>query len=945
MSNDFHSILQNSPLGAHQKGNRAFIQRLAWGTDAGFYRLIPQEVLHPATETDVQAIIRRAHTEGKHITFRAAGTSLSGQAISDSLLVVAGKKWEHYVVEDKGTQIRFQPGIVGQRLNEILRPYGRYFTPDPASIKSAMAGGIINNNASGMCCGTHANSYRMIDSVRIILSDGTLLDTGSESSKNAFRQLHPAFLQRIEELRLRTLANPKLTERIRQKYAIKNVTGLNILPFVEYADPFDIITRLIVGSEGTLAFLAEAVMRTAAIRPCTASALLLFPTTDAACRAVTAMKHTDIVAAAEFFDRKAMQVVENDFPELQGQPADAAAVLVKLEATTDNELQQYILQVENILKHYLPEHNGGYFTSDPALIAKYWAMRSGIFPAVGATRPIGTTCLIEDIAFPIDYLAEATTDLQQLFRRHNYPDAVIYGHALEGNYHFILNQRFSTPEDLAQYDGMMRDVVQLVIDKYHGSLKAEHGTGRNMAPFVRLEWGDDAYQLMCDVKQLFDPDNIFNPGVIFNEDTNSYIHNIKPLPETDPLIDRCIECGFCEVNCVACGFALSSRQRIVVQREISRLRAMGNNQAAQRLQKDFRLLGKDLCAGDGLCATSCPVGINVGEYIHQVRQQELSATARRLGETAATHFNGTGKMIGSVLSLAGFAQNILGNNLMQSVCKGLRYCSGNIMPLWTPAMPHRVTTRANKTQAYTQSQQSPCVVYFPSCLNQRMGLAKGDPSSQPTMGDMTELLRKAGFRVIFPEQMDKLCCGTIWESKGMPDIADSKAAELELALYRASNNGQYPVLCDQSPCLYRMRHTMQHLQLYEPAEFIEKYILERLNITPLDDTIMLHITCSMRKMGLQDTLLRIAQRCAKKVIVPEDIGCCAFAGDKGFTHPELNDWALRKLRPQVEQAKASVGISNSRTCEIGLSSHAGIPYMNIAWLVNRVSTPKNPQNG
>lgn len=939
-------ILAASPLGSQRKHARSLLYRLAWGTDAGFYRLIPEEVLHPSNETEVQQIIARARKAGKHITFRAAGTSLSGQAISDSLLVVTGKKWEEYHVLDNGKRIYLQPGITGQRVNDILRPYGRYFTPDPASLKSAMTGGIINNNASGMCCGTHANSYRMLDSVRLILADGTILDTGDEASKSAFRQSHPAFLKRIEELRQRTLANTALTNLIRQKYSIKNVTGLTILPFVEYDNPFDIITHLIAGSEGTLAFLCAAVMQTAPIRPHNASALLLFPTTDAACRAVTAMKHTGVVAAAEFFDRKAMQVVENDFPELKGQPDDAAAVLVKIEAASAEDLTQYIQQTEDVLAECLSGNTQPHFTSDPHLTAKYWAMRSGIFPAVGATRPLGTTCLIEDIAFPIDYLAEATADLQQLFRNHHYPDAVIYGHALEGNYHFILNQRFSTAESVAQYDRMMQDVVSLVVDKYHGSLKAEHGTGRNMAPFVRREWGDDAYQLMQDIKHLFDPDNLFNPGVIFNEDPNSYLQHLKPLPETDPTIDHCIECGFCEVNCVSCGYALSSRQRIVIQREIARLQAAGEHHSAKQLQKAFRRTGKDLCAGDGLCATSCPVGINVGEYIHHLREQELSALARKIGKYTATHFRETGIMLSSVLSLAGFAQNILGNRMMQSVCKGLRYCTGNRMPLWTPAMPHNISRRLTKQlqKDTVPPADTPCVVYFPSCLNQRMGPAKGAPSTLPTMGEMTELLHKAGFHVIFPDNMDNLCCGTIWESKGMPDIADTKAAELELALYKASQNGKYPILCDQSPCLYRMRHTMQHLRLYEPAEFIDKFVLDRLDITPLDETIMLHITCSMRKMGLQNTLLRVAQRCAKQVVVPEDIGCCGFAGDKGFTEPHLNDWALRKLRPQTEQAGATVGISNSRTCEIGLTSHASIPYMNIAWLVNHTSRPKQQRH-
>ena len=925
---------------------KKYIERLAWGTDAGFYRLIPQEVLHPANEADVQAIIKRAHKEGKHITFRAAGTSLSGQAISDSLLVVCGKKWEQYTIGDDAKTITLQPGIIGQRVNELLRPYGKYFTPDPASIKSAMVGGIVMNNASGMCCGTHANSYRALKSVRIILPDGTLLDTGDAKNRAAFAMSHPQFLRKIEELRDKTRNNAVLTERIKRKYSIKNVTGLTILPFVEYSDPFDIIAHLMVGSEGTLAFLSSITMTTADICPFSASALLLFPTTKSACEAITEMKTTGMLSAAEFFDRKAMQAVEKDFPELQNLPADAGAVLIRTDATSQEELDKKNTVLQQVLSTYTLCQEAQ-FTSEPSLTSKYWAMRSGIFPAVGATREIGTTCLIEDIAFPIEHLAEATLDLQQLFREHNYPEAVIYGHALEGNYHFILNQHFDTPAAIEQYDHMMRAVVDLVVDKYHGSLKAEHGTGRNMAPFVRREWGDDAYELMCEVKQLFDPENIMNPGVIFNENPQSYLQHIKPLPEVHEMIDRCIECGFCEVNCVSCGFALSSRQRIVVQRELKRLAqsAAAGNKAdatlAKQLKKEFDYIGRDLCAGDGLCSTSCPIKINVGDYIHIIREQDMSQAGKAIGYWAGKNLSNIGTALTGILGIAHAAKTVIGDKLTTIAGKAMHYGSGGLVPLWTPSLPKPVSKKAVKTaKEYgavngLKGLQDKRVVYFPSCLNQRLS-APG----KPLINDITEILNKAGFEVIFPANMENLCCGTIWESKGMPDEAQRKAAELELALLKASENGRWPVLCDQSPCLHRMRHTMQHLYLYEPAEFIDKYILSELDITPLDTCVAVHVTCSTRQMGLAQTIIRVAQACAKNVLVPEEIGCCAFAGDKGFTNPELNEWALRKLKPQIEKSGATMGISNSRTCEIGLTTHSGIEYHSIAHLVNMTSKRK-----
>jgi D-lactate dehydrogenase len=775
------------------------------------------------------------------------------------------------------------------------------------------------------------------------MPDGTILDTGDKESRSDFLMKHSKLIRKIDDLRIKTQKNSALCDLIRKKYSIKNVTGLTILPFVEYTDPFDIIAHLMVGSEGTLAFLSSITMSTGEIQPYSASALLLFPTTKLACEAITEMKGTGLLSAAEFFDRKAMRTVEKDFPELQGLPEDAGAALIRTDALTQEELTEKNEALEKLLHHYnlcTPAD----FTSDPTLTGKYWAMRSGIFPAVGGTREIGTTCLIEDIAFPIEYLAEATLDLQRLFVEHNYPEAVIYGHALEGNYHFILNQRFDSPQAIAQYDRMMRAVVDLVVDKYQGSLKAEHGTGRNMAPFVRREWGDDAYELMCEVKKLFDPENIMNPGVIFNEDEHSYIEHIKPLPAVHEMIDRCIECGFCEVNCVACGYALSSRQRIIVQRELARLKASSNTadqRLAKQLEKDFRRIGRDLCAGDGLCSTSCPIKINVGDYIHLVREKDMSAAGKQLGYWAGKNLAGIGSALTSILEVANVAHSILGDKTTRLLGKAMHYGSGSLIPLWTPSLPRPVRKKERKTALEygavngLKGLQDKRVVYFPSCLNQRLG--SGD---KPLINDMTELLNKAGFEVIFPDKMETLCCGTIWESKGMPDEAQRKAAELELALLKASDNGKWPVLCDQSPCLHRMRHTMQHLHLYEPAEFIDKFVMSELEIIPLDTCVAVHVTCSTRQMGVADAIIRVAKACAKNTLIPEEIGCCAFAGDKGFTEPGLNEWALRKLKPQVEKAGATMGVSNSRTCEIGLTTHSGIEYCSIAHLVNITSKRK-----
>ena len=982
------------------------LRRLAWGTDAGFYRLIPQIIIRSDNEQEVAELLKAADRHGLPVTFRAAGTSLSGQAISDSILIVAGKHWEQYSISPNHEQITLQPGIIGQRVNEILAPFGRKFAPDPASVKSAMVGGIVMNNASGMNCGTHANSDKMLLSARIVLADGTVLDTEDAKSKQEFLLHRPEFVERICQLRDHIRQDKELTDRILYKYSIKNVTGLNILPFVRFDDPFDIITHLMVGSEGTLAFLSEVTMKTEYDYPHKASAMLYFSDIKEACRAVVTMKKLTneagewIVKGAELLDWKSLASV-ND-PTGEG----LTAILTETKARTKEELDANIAAISEALQAfqtYIPVH----FTDDPKEYSKYWAIRSGIFPSVGGTRPLGTTCLIEDVAFHIEDLPEATAELQQLIARHGYDDACIYGHALEGNYHFIINQSFSTEAEVKRYEELMNDVKTLVVDKYDGSLKAEHGTGRNMAPFVKHEWGEAAFEVMKAVKQLFDPKNLLNPGVIFNDDPQCHIKclktlapiTLKPLPPTPspaergskdtPIynkkkdkaevatpppyggggkggesVDRCIECGFCEINCLTCGFTLSSRQRIVVQREISRLRQSGKDpQRLQTLQKQYHYQGNQTCAGDGLCSMSCPMGINTGDLTHLIRQAELpkGSFGYKVGNYAANHFAGIKSVLRPVLTLANAAHTVLGTSAMTSITKGMH----NLLkvPQWTPAMPRSLSPSIPLPRREGEVATSPiykkdnelgqttpppyggggkggeAVVYFPSCINQTMGLAKKSPVEQPLVNKMVSLLQKAGYEIIFPQNMEKLCCGTIWESKGMLDIADRKAAELETALWEASEHGKYPVLCDQSPCLHRMRATIQKMKLYEPAEFIYTYLRDKLEFTQTDTPVAIHITCSMRKMGLADTILALARLCSSNVLIPEEVGCCGFAGDKGFTHPEVNSYALRKLRPQIEKAGISVGYSNSRTCEIGLTTNSGIPYVSIVYLVDKCTQP------
>ena len=641
-------------------------------------------------------------------------------------------------------------------------------------------------------------------------------------------------------------------------------------------------------------------------------------------------------------DRASLRSVENNEgmpPYLKQLSATTTALLVETRAYTVEELQSNITAIIDSLEGIETERPLE-FTDKEEEYTKLWNIRKGLFPAVGAVRTIGTTVVIEDVAFPINSLAEATLELQSLFAKYHYDNGIIFGHALEGNLHFVFTQDFSTKEEVERYRQFMDDVCVMVVDKYDGSLKGEHGTGRNMAPYVELEWGKEAYDLMRQIKQLLDPKNLLNPGIIINNNPLAHIENLKPLPKTNPIVDRCTECGFCETSCPSKGLTLTPRHRIVIQREMSRLKSSGEHLARlDKLEQDYVYQGEQTCAADGMCATTCPVSINTGELTKALRHQNTRAKGIQFwANWTSGNFDWIAGLLRLGLKITHGVHALIGSRAMESIALTTRRISGNRIPQWNRYMPRGVGSPSANPFHHSSALK---VVYFPSCISRTMGPAKGDPDNEPLHEVTAKLLYKAGYDVLYLESMDQLCCGTPYESKGLTEQADLKAAELEDALMKATDGGRLPVLCDTSPCLYRMRQVMNpSLKLYEPVEFIHDFLMEKLVFTNQPQTVAIHNTCSSMKMGLTDKFLTVAQACADKVVVPERVGCCGFAGDRGFTHPELNESALEELNPAVA-ADCSAGYSNSRTCEIGLSLHSGLYYKSIVYLVDRCTTPRS----
>ena len=612
-----------------------------------------------------------------------------------------------------------------------------------------MIGGIVANNASGMCCGTAENSYNTLSAMTIVLADGTVLDSGDPASVAAFREARSDLVDTVARIAAEAKANEELAARIRAKYAMKNTMGYSLNALVDFDDPIDVITHLMVGSEGTLGFLGEIVYETVLDDPHKASALMLFPTIGEACRAVTALAG-ESVSAVELMNRTSLRSVEDEaaVPRyITGLDEDVAALLVEVRGATPVEMMERVSAVRARIAH-IPTEREYEFTDDPAVFAGYWRIRKGLFPAVGALREVGTTVIIEDVAFSVDRLADATRDLQGLLARHGYDDAGIFGHALEGNLHFVFTQDFSEPGEVDRYARFIDELGELVVGTYDGALKAEHGTGRNMAPFLEREWGREPVALMRRIKDAFDPDGILNPGVILNDDATAHLQHLKSIPPADPLIDTCTECGFCEPVCLSHDLTFSPRHRIVLRREAARLRGAGREKEADELEASTNYEFDATCATDGLCALACPVGIDTGKLVKQHRATRHDGS--RTAPAVANRFGAATAGARVVIRTGKLSERVIGPRATDALAAAVTSLVGPTTH-WIDNMPG--PSRPFELGVQPVGSDALEVVYFSVCPNRIFGPAP-DTGEVGVARRTINILHKANCRVVLPDGLD-----------------------------------------------------------------------------------------------------------------------------------------------------------------------------------------------
>lgn len=891
------------------------ITRLAYTRDASMYRLIPEAVVRPKDEQEVRSLLEYGRSSKTPITFRTAGTSLSGQSITTGIIAEVLYDWQKFKILENGDAIWCQPGVNGAVANKILAPYQRRLGPDPASINAARIGGIVSNNSSGMVCGTEFNAYHTLKDVAFILPNGNEYDTSKSGEKANFLHNEPGLATGLLKIKTEIESNLSWIEKIREKYRIKNTIGYSMNSFLDFNHPLDIFSHLLVGAEGTLAFIANVTLKTIPDPPEKGTGLLLFNSPESAGNFVPFFKSMG-ASAIEFLDDESLRTAqhfENPPYDPNSVEDDVTGLLIEYQDSSKNEIDRLVEESKQFSQKESSVISMRLVT-DQQDRETIWKIRKGLYPTLGSLRKKGTSIITEDIAVDTENLAQAIRGLKTIFQKREFQDSVIFGHAKDGNLHFITSVDLDDKTGIRNYEGMMRDLSDMTLTQFNGSLKAEHGTGRNMAAFVETEWGGPLYEIMWKVKNLTDPLNILNPDVLLSRNKQIHMKNLKPMPIVHDEVDQCIECGFCERICPSRGLSLTPRQRIAVMRE-SKLQTISKPDMHK-----FNYAVNETCATDGLCEMECPVNINTGTMVKSLRHNPKSKFV--IVKFFKNNFKIAVSFIRFGLRIGQFFEKLFGPTFLWKLTRSIKSIFKTSLPTW----PKSGIKIANTFNPVSSPSTHPDYIVFPSCASRVLA---ADQTRTSASEYLSKIATNADIKIKYLDDYSEFCCGMAFDSRGYKSIGNDMRINLMNRLRNESQRGRIPIVLDMSPCTQFVQQDLSDLTILDSVQFIQR-IKDQLEIEQCAEPIFVHPVCSSQKMGTAHDITNLANMCSKSVETTLEPFCCGTGGDRSIRFPELPQNAVDQLMEKISSTK---GVSSSRTCELGLQDSTGIIFSSIEALV------------
>jgi D-lactate dehydrogenase len=391
---------------------------------------------------------------------------------------------------------------------------------------------------------------------------------------------------------------------------------------------------------------------------------------------------------------------------------------------------------------------------------------------------------------------------------------------------------------------------------------------------------------------------------VLNRDLGVHLRDLKSTPEIEEVATKCIECGACEPVCPSRNVTTTPRQRIVLRREMAR--QPPDSPVLKALLQEYEYDALQTCAADGTCGPACPVGIDTGKLVKQLRAREHTEKAERAATSVARHYAFVERAARAALHLPAGA--------------------------WRKTLPSPAPARLPFTL-----REGAAAVYLPACVNRIFGNARAAPAHPTVPEALVALSRRAGLPLWIPDDARGHCCGMPWSSKGFARGNEVMSERTAAAVDRWTAHGSLPVVIDASSCTHALRDA--DVEVLDSIEWVHDHLLDRLAMPRRLGTITVHPNCSAGHLGLGAKLTAIASKMAEEVVMPVFTSCCGMAGDRGWLHPELPASALREVARELEGQSLDACVSSNRTCEAALQEVTGLDFRSFVQVLEELTRP------